>query len=222
MTEPRALQKLLTWLSAAFPVGAFAWSAGLETAIAESRVNDSASVQNWLEGALRHGGIRTDAIILAEAWRRTGDAAAPNLRALADLCLALAPAAERHAETSLTGDAFALATKAWPSPIHDRLPSPCPYPVAVGAMAAAHGIALPETLLGYLTAAVQAQVSVAVRLVPLGQTDGLAVIARLEPAVETLAGDAANAKLDDIGGMAYAADIAQMRHETLTTRIFRS
>jgi urease accessory protein len=65
-------------------------------------------------------------------------------------------------------------------------------------------------------------VSVAVRLVPLGQTAGLQVMAGLEAAIAALSGAAANLSLDDIGGIAYAADIAQMRHETLGTRIFRS
>ena len=69
MTEPAALQKLLTWLSPAFPVGAFAWSAGLESAIADRRVTDSAALQNWLEGVLAHGGLKTDAILLAHAWK---------------------------------------------------------------------------------------------------------------------------------------------------------
>ena len=49
--------------------GAFAWSAGLETAIADRRVTDSERLKNWIEGALAHGGVRTDAIVLAEAWR---------------------------------------------------------------------------------------------------------------------------------------------------------
>ena len=56
MTAPGALQKLVTWLSPAFPVGAFAWSAGLETAIADRRVTDSERLQSWIEGALLHGG----------------------------------------------------------------------------------------------------------------------------------------------------------------------
>ena len=77
-------------------------------------------------------------------------------------------------------------------------------------------------MLGYLTAAVHTQVSVAVRLVPLGETDGLAIMAALEPQIAALATEAAAATLDDIGGMGYAADIAQMRHETLESRIFRS
>jgi urease accessory protein len=220
MTDAGALQKLLTWLSPAFPVGAFAWSAGLETAIAQQAVTDSNSLRNWLDGSLAHGGLRTDAIFLAQAHRSANDTAA--LRELADLCLALIPAAERRAETLQTGDAFVLAAQAWPSDAFSRLPIPCPYPIAVGALAGAHGIPLAETLFGLLTSLVHGQVSVAVRLVPLGQTAGLAVLAALEPQIAALAAAAALATLDDLGSIAYAADIAQMRHETLEPWIFRS
>ncbi|MBN9303862.1 MULTISPECIES: urease accessory protein UreF [unclassified Devosia] len=220
MADGVVLQRLLTWLSPAFPVGGFAWSQGLETAIADGRIATGAALAAWLDGLLTHGGLRTDAIVLAHAHRGNGDPAA--LRELAELLLALTAAAERTEETTLTGGNFALAARAWPSDVFARLPDPCPYPVAVGAIAGAQRIGLGETLLAYLTAAVQAQVSVAVRLVPLGQTAGLQVQAALEPAIATLAGAAASASLDAIGGIAYAADIAQMRHETLEPRIFRS
>ncbi|WP_421759381.1 urease accessory protein UreF [Devosia sp.] len=219
MTEPQALQKLLTWLSPAFPVGAFAWSAGLETAIADRVVTDSTALENWLAGTLAHGGIRTDAILLAQAHRTTS---ATELAELADLCLALTPARERLSETSTTGNSFVTATRAWPAEILERLPDPCPYPIAVGAIAAAHQIDLDDALLAYITAATHGQVSVAVRLVPLGQTDGLRVMAALEPTIAALARAAAIATLADLGSIAYAADIAQMRHETLEPRIFRS
>ncbi len=220
MTETAALQKLLTWLSPAFPVGAFAWSAGLETAIASGTVHDRATTQAWIEGVLHHGSLRTDAILLAHAHRAADDPAA--LRDLADLCLALTPARERHEETTITGSAFAAAAKAWPTPVLANLPDPCPYPIAVGAIAAGHAIALDAALLAWLTSAIHSQVSVAVRLVPIGQSDGLAIMAALEPAVASMAALCQHAALDDIGGVAYAADIAQMAHETLTTRIFRS
>lgn len=219
-----SLQKLLTWLSPAFPVGAFAWSAGLETAIADRRISDSGALQNWLAGTLSHGGLKTDAILLAQAWRVAS--AEPGtevtLADLADLAIALTPARERLMETSITGESFAIALKAWPIELREPLPSPCPYPIAVGAVAAAHGVPLHETLLAFLTAAVHGQISVAVRLVPLGQTDGLRVMAALEPAIATLAGSATTSRLADIGGIAYATDIAQMQHETLEPRIFRS
>jgi urease accessory protein len=220
MSEPRALQKLLTWLSPAFPVGGFAWSAGLETAIAERAVTDSASMQNWLSGTLSHGSLHTDAILLAHAHRQHHDAA--ELRQLADLCLALAPAAERHAELCTTGQSFVIAAAAWPAEVLTRLPDPCPYPIALGAIAAAHDVALLDMLLGYLTASASAQVSVAVRLVPLGQSEALRILAALEPLISTQAASAAIASLEELGSIAYAADIAQLRHETIEPRLFRS
>lgn len=220
MSDTRNLQKLLTWLSPAFPVGAFAWSAGLESAIVDGTVTDRATTQTWIEGLLHHGSLRTDAILLAHAHRAAPDPAA--LRDLADLCLALTPARERHDETTITGAAFATAAKAWPTPVLANLPSPCPYPIAVGAIAAGHAIDLDATLLAWLTATVHGQVSVAVRLVPIGQSDGLTIMAALETSIETMATLCQHAALDDIGAVAYAADIAQMAHETLTTRIFRS
>ncbi|MEQ1901300.1 MAG: urease accessory protein UreF [Devosia sp.] len=220
MSDTAPLQKLLTWLSPAFPVGAFAWSQGLETAIADKRVSDAATLREWIGGNLAHGGAHTDAILLAEAYRQATQSA--KLAELSELCFALTAAEERHREAALTGEAFAIAARAWPSDVFARLPDPCPYPIAVGALAAAQGIGLSDALIGYLTAAVHSQVSVAVRLVPLGQTAGLQVIAGLETAVSTLAGATAKADLDDIGTIAYATDIAQMRHETLPVRVFRS
>jgi urease accessory protein len=220
MTTAAALQRLLTWLSPAFPVGTFAWSQGLETAIGDGRVIDAGTLKDWIGGSLVHGGLKTDAILLAHAYR--DEAKAETLAELAELGLALTAASERHFEMSLTGETFGIAARAWPSDVFARLPQPCPYPVAVGAIAGAQAIGLDETLIGFLTVAVHAQVSVAVRLVPLGQTAGLQVMAGLEPAVAGLANTAATASLDDIGGIAYAADIAQMRHETIGTRVFRS
>lgn len=220
MSSNSDLQKLLTWLSPAFPVGAFAWSAGLESAIVAGTVHDRATTQAWIEGVLGHGSLRTDAILFAHAHRASTDPA--TLRDLADLCLALTPARERHDETTITGSAFAAAAKAWPTPVIANLPQPCPYPIAVGAIAAGHAIALDAALLAWLTASVHSQVSVAVRLVPIGQSDGLAIMAALEPIIAAMAAQCEHSTLDDIGAVAYAADIAQMSHETLTTRIFRS
>jgi len=113
MTTPAALQKLVTWLSPAFPVGAFAWSAGLETAIADRRVTDSARLMSWIEGALAHGGIRTDAILLARAWRAYADQ--PQLQELTDLSLALVSSRERWMETTITGDSYVRAASHWPT-----------------------------------------------------------------------------------------------------------
>lgn len=220
MSAPSKLQRLLAFMSPAFPVGGFAWSAGLESAIAESLVTDAETTGNWLEGLLHHGGLRTDAILLCEAHRNATDVS--HLAELAELCMALTAASERQEELRQMGDAFIKAAATWPVKMPAPLPAPCPYPIAVGAIAAAHGIDIYDTVLAFLAAQVQAQISVAVRLVPIGQIAGLEILVALEADIAALANFAKAATLDDIGTIAYAADIAQMRHETLTTRIFRS
>jgi urease accessory protein len=61
-----------------------------------------------------------------------------------------------------------------------------------------------------------------VRLIPLGQTDGLRVLAALESTIAEVAARATQTPLDEVGGAAFRADIAGMRHETQYTRLFRS
>jgi len=97
-----------------------------------------------------------------------------------------------------------------------------PYPVVVGALAGSHAIAEDDATVAYLHAFTSNLISAAVRLVPLGQSVGVAVLAALEPAVLCVAAETRAATLDDIGGCAFRADLASLRHETQYTRLFRS
>ena len=72
---------LAQMLSPAFPVGAYAYSQGLEQAMVDGVVTDAASLTDWVTAVLRHGAGRMDAIFLAEA-RRGGDLAALDALAL--------------------------------------------------------------------------------------------------------------------------------------------
>ncbi len=119
-----ALLRLLTWLSPAFPTGAFAYSHGLEWAVENGGVHDGATLQAWLEDVLRHGTGRTDAILFRHAHVGVD---------VAVLGRAAQTGRERLAETVGQGDAFVRAASAWPAltPIlsqkeRERLPSPSP------------------------------------------------------------------------------------------------
>ena len=65
-------------------------------------------------------------------------------------------------------------------------------------------------------------VSAALRLGPIGQTDGQKILAALLPRIRVLAREAQTATLADLGGCAFRSDIAAMRHETQYSRLFRS
>lgn len=223
--DQSSLARLMTWLSPAFPVGGFSYSHGLEWVVETGKVRDAATLGDWIEDLLVHGAGRTDAIFLAEAWRAAAADNAAFLDEVAQLAAAFAPSAERHLETLAQGAAFLTAVGAvWPHPavasLHAR--GETAYPVAVGVSAAAHGLPLPPTAQAFTQAFAANLVSAGVRLVPLGQTDGLRVIARLEPLIPRVVTGALAAGLDDVGGIAVMADIASMRHATQYTRLFRS
>ena len=85
-----------------------------------------------------------------------------------------------------------------------------------------HGIDADATAIAYLQAFTANLISAAVRLVPLGQSAGLAVLAALEPVILHVAAETRSTTLDDLGGAGFRADLAAMRHETQYTRLFRS
>ncbi|MEO1689337.1 MAG: urease accessory UreF family protein, partial [Pseudomonadota bacterium] len=66
---------LLAWFSPAFPVGAFAWSHGLEQAVEAGAVEDAGALRVWTEALLRHGTGWSDALLLCAAWRAPDDPA---------------------------------------------------------------------------------------------------------------------------------------------------
>ncbi len=227
-TEARAdFLPLLIWLNPSFPVGSFAYSHGIEWAVETGDVKDAETCAAWLADLVEFGSAWSDAVLLAAAHRAVGQGDDAALRDVAEFAAALAPSRERRLETLKQGDAFLLAVKnAWPCEAVGRFakiwPHETAFPVAVGVASAGHKIALGSVLEAYLLAAVTNFVSAAVRLIPLGQTDGTKIVARLAPVAHEIAARAARSTLDDIGGAAFRSDIASMRHETQYTRLFRS
>ena len=212
--EARQLLLLLNWMSPAFPTGGFAYSHGLEWAIEDGRVTTATGLRSWIEDLMTRGSGWNDAVLFANCWRH--DAAELN-----ELALALAASSERHLETTQLGRAFRIAASAWMLPIALE-EGDIAYPIAAATACRAAGIEPHHALLAYLQGFGTALVSVAVRLVPLGQTQGLETLRDLMPAVAATAERAARAGLDDLGAIAIAADIAAMNHETLRSRVFRT
>lgn len=215
------LLRLMSWLSPAFPVGAFAYSHGLERAIHDGLIRDRDSLTGWLSDLVRHGSGWNDAVLLGEAWRVTS--AGEDAGDVAELAEAMAGSRERHMETTLQGGAFLAAAAAWATPgTGEGDNRAMTYPVAVGITAARHGIGLEPALAAYLHAFSSNLIQAAVRLVPLGQRDGVAAIAGLEPLLLDTASRAAGSTLDDLGSATFLSEVMSMKHEVQYSRVFRS
>ena len=213
-TDPRMLI-LTQWLSPAYPTGAFAWSHGLEAAIRAGWVRDAGSLESWLADLLSDGSGRSDAIFiaLAEACRSNEELCEVDRTARA-----FAPSAERLRESDRQGAAFARVTRAvWDLDLPD-----CLLPVVLGR--AVHLMTLPvqDVTALYLQNFASNLIAAAQRLMPLGQTDGQAVLARLAPLCESVAADAGGAGEDGLYSNCFLSDIAAMQHETQEPRLFQS
>ena len=217
-TEPGtdgAFLTLAQWFSPGYPVGAFAYSHGLETAIAEGELKTARDLDHWIRTLMDHGSGRSDALFLSAACLAEDIEAVQTIDTTAR---AFAPSRERLMETELMGSAFCQTT----ATLHGLDLHGLTYPVAVGRAAALCSLPQQTVAAWNLHAFAANLVSAAVRAVPLGQTEGQAVLAALHPLCETIAHETLPGDLDALSGTAFVADIASMPHEVLYSRSFRT
>ena len=226
-----ALYRLMTWLSPAYPVGAYTHSGGLEWAVHEGLVITRTALVEWIADVLVSGSGRSDALFFAHAYDAAASGDSSRLLEIAEFAAALHPSRERRLEATAQGAAFrriASATADCPglahlAPLDDDMLS---YPIVVATLAAGHEVPLASALTAYLHALVSNLVSAAQRLIPLGQTDGQLSIAALEPIVATTVAETIGGLNHDLiealGSATLMADFASLAHETQYTRLFRT
>ncbi|WP_439104848.1 urease accessory protein UreF [Celeribacter marinus] len=207
-----SLLTLTQWLSPAFPVGAFAYSHGLELAVSDGHVRSADDAFAWLEQTLTIGGGKVDAWLLSMTLQGA------DADDMAQLAQAVAGTRERWEETVQQGTAFAKTVSQMTG-----VESPArALPVAVGVAARTLDLA-PKTVIAlYLSSYMSNLVSAGVRFVPLGQTDGQVILARLHPLIDALAERAVYATQSSLTTSAFAADLASARHEDMDVRIFKT
>jgi len=229
ITDP-ALYRLVSWLSPSFPVGAYAYSHGLEFAVEDGLVVDEASLSQWVDAVITHGSGRNDAIFFHSAWRAVDeDEPAALIEAIVQADLHRGTA-EMALENSAQGMAFVETVEAsWITPefthwiaVLKETARPAPYAIAVAVAAATAGIPLRPALIVYLQAFSASLISAGMRLIPLGQTAGQRAQAALAQTVITAVAAALDRSLDDIGYAAPLIDWLSAKHETQHTRLFRS
>ena len=235
MTAPvaeTALYDLMSWMSPAWPIGAFAHSSGLEWAVEQGHVTDRTSCEEWVATLIKHGPLYNDAVLFIHAWRAARDGNSARLQEVAELAAATQTSFERRLEATAQGAAFRrIALSSAENPALATLLAPVEdedlaYPVAAAALFASHDIDLRQGLTGWLHGAAANLVSAAQRLVPLGQTDGQKVLRALrEPifaVIEAILVLPDGDPFEQLGGCTLVAEIGCMAHETQYTRLFRT
>ena len=221
--DQQALLKLLQLTSPALPVGAFSYSEGLETLVMQEALTDRAMLHSWLVQELRYGGVRLDVAI---ATRTHQNRHHPDQLAYWNQWLtASRDTAELRQQSWQMGRALVrLAQNLHPElqPSFNDCGTPCNFAVAFGLLAAHWQIDVHTTALGYLHSWAANLIGAAVKLVPLGQTDGQNCLLQLLPELTTAAESIVALPDDELYVSGWGGAISSMHHETLYTRLFRS
>jgi urease accessory protein len=219
-----ALMRLLQIVSPALPIGAFAYSQGLEQTVAEGWVTDEAEAAAWLLGLLESSFATLDLPVLARliaAWRNGDVASVERWSAWLAACR---PTREIRAEDRQLGAALARVLVALD--LEEAAPWTTRTYVTHAAMfalaAVRFEVPIEAALAGHAFSWAEAITSAAVRLVPLGQNAGQRLLAAAGAAIPAVVTRALALPDQEIGSAAPGQAIASARHETLYSRLFRS
>jgi urease accessory protein len=213
--------------SPALPIGAFAYSQAIETAVDRGWVVDRASAGAWIAGLLEYSVGRLDVPILLRLHRAWSADDHPAVAKLEARLLAARESSELQAEELNIGAALVRlnddleATQA-AGTVSGAAPRPCTYLGAFSLVAVQAGLPQATTVVSYCYAWLEHQTSAATRLVPLGQTEGQAILTGCLRRIGDIVAAGQEIADDEIGALSPGLAIASALHETQYTRLFRS
>jgi urease accessory protein len=230
MTDTSALLYLLQVANASFPIGSFTHSYGLETLIQEGRITDARGLADVAHLWLRYSVTTSEGGAVGVAFRATRENDFTTLAALDEVLTALKLTRETREASIKIGRAFlrtVSSTFGWARTTHYRRATTegwCVghYATAFGVAAADAEISATEALVAFLQSTLYGFLSVAARIIPLGQLDAQRVLVEAWPHIIDCATLALGLDLEDLGIPAAFLDIASMQHERLYSRLCMS
>lgn len=218
------LLSLMRLVSPALPVGGYSYSRGLEQAVELGWVRDASSAQRWIAGVVGRGVASTDApalIHMHEAFARGDD---ETVQRWARALVALRETSELLAEERNMGEAFArlLIDLGHARAVRWHRDPARSFAVLFALAAVEWGINAHDAATGYLWSVCEGQVSAAVRLVPLGQTDGQRMVGALSALIPEWVERARGLTEETVGGFLPGLSMASAMHERQYARLFRS
>jgi len=201
---------LTQWLSPSYPIGAYNFSQGLEYAVKASLVYNEETLTDWLSENLERGYFWNDAIFVKLSFFIETD---DQLEKLVELINAFSTSKARLDEQILQGKAFSKVT---PNS------KDAPYPISLGISAKNYDMKIEEVIPLYLQSCLSNIISVAQRLLPIGQTEAVKILRDLFPKIEEVSKLVLRSSETDILSSCYLTDSCSIFQETIDGKIFKS
>jgi len=214
----------LIWLaSPALPVGGFSYSEGLEAAIEWAGLDGEAAVADWLAGQLHLSLARGDLAVVAQAIAAWSAGDRGRLKALDDWVFATRESAEFALQTEQMGRSFAEWLKLHHADTVERFTGLSPsYPVAFAFAASRAQASVRDGCLAFAFGWAENMSAAAVKAVPLGQSAGQRILARLAREIPGAVAHAMSLADEDRQAFSPMLAVLSARHETQYSRLFRS
>ena len=212
--------KLFQLVSPALPVGAFSYSEGLEVLVQQGLLAGPQDLEPWLRAELQRGAVAMEAAALGTLFSALGGGDLAAVVELDGWLLAQREAAEVRAQQRQIGQSLLLllADLGWPLPGGAALA----WPAAFAWAALCLELGSPDLEEAYLYSWVANQISAAVRLVPLGPTQGQRLQLALAPLIAGQAAELSSSDPRQLWNGGIGAGLAQLQHAELYSRLFRS
>ncbi|MCZ6680795.1 MAG: urease accessory protein UreF [Candidatus Poribacteria bacterium] len=228
--DGESLLTLLQLVDSFFPTGAFAHSFGLETYVQHGLITNGATLEEFLRASLHHSIRNVDAPAVALAYRA---AQIHRIEQIAELDARLTalklPREAREGSIKIGKQFLRNVRRLFTDEMLEAYSAQIQSGVCAGHHSIAYGLAtaaastdLPLALQGYLHSYVAGQVSAAVRLIPLGATEGQQIIQAIRQTLLEICAFALDAQMEDLGSFTPGLDIRSMQHERLYSRLFIS
>lgn len=221
-----SLVALLHLCDSLFPIGAFSHSDGLEAAVSSGAVRDRATLGAWMEVVLGEGLGKVDTPAVCRAWRSFCSGNWAVAVDVDDELHALRPSvAGREASRAMGTRLLKTWHRLRPIAGLDVLMEQHPrvtLPVAFGVAAASAGIDERATAEGYCYTRLAAVVSAAMRLAPIGQQEGHALLAEALERVPAIVEGVMQATTPLLVSFTPAFDLAAMSQQYGHSRLFKS
>lgn len=222
-TNHAALLQLLRLCSPALPIGSYAYSQGLEGACENGYVDDENSLACWIEGVMQTSMLHLDVPVFARLHAAHTDNNTTELVQWNNFLLASRETKEFYFEDTQMGSALIkLLNNLDVQSAQTWIKKECTLANAFSLACVHWHVDKPAAMHGFIWAWCENQVSIGVKLIPLGQTSGQRIISRLVHAIEQVAQGALLLDDSQLGASCPGLVIASMQHEDQYTRLFRS
>jgi urease accessory protein len=209
-----------------FPVGAFAYSDGLETAAAGGRVHDAVSLGEWMEHFLQEVFVPCEGLALVKCMFALKEGDLDTLCRVDEELTAIRPAgAVRAASTGIGKRLLSLYDSMDESGCAPRNRAALPQGNAAAAYAVVfsqYGVEERHAVLAFGYNRFAGIVSAGLRLISMGQLQGQALLTKTIDRLPGAADRILRMKDEPLRSFNPLLDIEQMNHQYVYSRLFRS